>query len=466
MAEVPDKPGDVSKRPEFTSGGIGSHVVRLAVPSMLAMVFHTTYHLFDMIWLGRIGKEAIAAVAIYWMFWMVLAVFNQMVALGSFPLISQSYGAKDFDETGTVIGQTFIFKILFALPVTFVGYFFVYDAFLLYGAEEQVAIFGQDYGQIMLIGMPLYFSGFTLNTGFRSIGDVKKPMILAGITSLDPLFIFGFGWGIAGAAIASVLSQTIFLVVGLYIFFSGKTFVRLSLKDFRRPQLFWIRKFVRIGLPAVVGDACRFSAHFVMGWVVLGFGTAAMAAYGIGEQMFHLAWVPLFGIETAISTLVGQNIGAKKVDRAEKTVYWGTAFSLGIMSVLSVLGFIFAADFVMLFNSDPEVVEIGTQLIRIGAFAVMFMAATGGVGGAFWGSGNTIPLALISALSLWGIQLPLVFLFVKSMGLGVGYAWLSVLFGELGGCLLAIHLFSRGKWKKMKIREPQSAQEEESSGPA
>ena len=248
---------DVTARPEFTSGGLAGHVLRLSLPSMLAMTFHSTYHIIDMMWLGMLGPErgtqAQAAVTTYMFFWMLLAIFNQLVALGSLTLISRSYGAKNYEETSTVIGQTFVFKLLFAVPAAVLGYFFIHDALLWYGVEKSVATLGTQYGQIMLLGLPIYFSGFTLNTGFRSIGDVWKPMILGGATmglnmALDPLFILGWGswegWGVKGAAYASLLSQAIFFGAGLYIFLSGRTFVRLRLRNLSHPKLSWIKKFM------------------------------------------------------------------------------------------------------------------------------------------------------------------------------------------------------------------------------
>lgn len=456
-----ETPGqDPSARPDFTTGPLLGLVVKLALPSMLAMLFHSTYHFFDMIWLGRVGKEAIAAVTAYMFFWMLLAIFNQLVAMGSLTLIARSYGAKNYEETSEIIGQTFIFKILFAVPASVIGYFFLYDAFIWYGANETVAELGQQYGRIMLLAMPIYFSGFTLNTGFRSIGDVWKPLILASISmtlniALDPLFIFGVGnwegFGVRGAAYASVLSQSVFFVTGLYIFLAGKTYVKLSPKHLLRPKLSWIVRFIKIGGPAVVGDACRSSAQFTIGKLVFAFGTATQAAFGIGGQLFMLAWIPLFGIDSAVSTLVGQNLGAAKPERAEKTALRGTFLSVGIMALLMFAAYAFAPRFVGIFNGDPAVVHTGTQLIRFAALALMFVSISAGLGAAFWGSGDTIPYAVIAGVTLWGVQIPLAVLFVKLLNLNVEYIWFSTLLGEFTAAVLMILWFSRGKWKRKKV---------------
>jgi putative MATE family efflux protein len=451
---------EIEPKPDFTAGGLSEHIVSLAVPSMLALVFQSAYIFVDMIWLGIVSKEAIAAVTIYWLFDMMLALFNQIVAMGSFSLIARSYGAKDYEETSTVIGQTFVFKMFVAIPAAVLGYFLVYDAFKWYGATEHVAVLGQQYGRVMLVALPIYYTGFTISTALRSIGDVKKPMILAAITmgmniALDPLFIFGIGgfkgWGVAGAAFASVLCQMVFFVVGLYWFFSGKTFVRLSLRHVTRPSPQWILKFVRVGAPAAVGDACRFSSQFFLGRVVLGFGTAAVAALGIGAQLLQLSWIPLFGIASSTGTLVGQNLGAGKSERAEKTVLLGTFLVIGIMSAISVLSYIFAADFVRIFSPDAEVIQIGRVMVRFGALVIMFISVTGGLAAAFLGSGDTVPLAIIQAIYLWGIQNPLVLVFVKGLGLSVEFVWLSMLIAEFSGCLITMCWFSKGKWKHKKV---------------
>jgi putative MATE family efflux protein len=460
----PQDTGDVTVRPEFTSGGLAGHVLRLSLPSMLAMTFHSTYHIIDMMWLGRLGPErgtqAQAAVTAYMFFWMLLAIFNQLVALGSLTLIARSYGAKDYEETSVIIGQTFVFKLLFAVPAAALGYFFIHDAFLWYGVEKPVAVLGTEYGQIMLLAMPIYFSGFTLNTGFRSIGDVWKPMILGGITmslniALDPLFILGYGswqgWGVKGAAYASLLSQSIFFGAGLYIFCSGRTFVRLRLRHLSRPTFTWIKKFMRIGAPAVIGDVCRNSSQFFIGSIVAGFGTASVAAFGIGGQFFMISWVPLFGVGTAVSTLVGQNLGAGKPDRAEKTTLWSTLFCLGIMAAVAAAAVAFAPRFVNIFNADGGVIVIGSNLMRVSAFTILFVSVSVALGAAFWGSGHTVPFAVISLVSLWGVQIPLVLLFVKRFETWVNHVWLSILIAEFAGCLMTIYLFSRGGWKRKKV---------------
>jgi len=451
-----EEPAGGHVRPDFTVGSISQNVIKLAIYSMLAMLFHFSYSFIDMLWLGWLGRDAIAAVGAYAQFMMLLVIFNQMVAMGSLTLISRSYGAKNYDETSTVIGQTFTFKILLIAPWALLGWFFIYDALIWYGAAQNVAALGAQYGRIMLPAMPLYFSGFTLNTGFRSIGDVKKPMILAAFTMclnifLDWLLIYVYGLGVRGAAIASITSQIIFFAAALYIFFAGHTFVRLRLRHLLHPGFYWVKKFVRIGSPAVVGDACRFSAMFVVGKVIISFGTGAFAAYQIGGRLFELSWIPLFGLNTAVSALVGQNLGAGKPERAEKTVLWGTFAGFVIISVLAALALMFAPYFVRIFTSDVQVVSIGAGLVKFGAFALLFISIGMGLGAAFWGSGHNMPLAIVSAASLWGVQVPLVLLFVRRLGMGVSYVWLSMVIAEAAAALLTIYLFSRGGWKRKKV---------------
>jgi putative MATE family efflux protein len=451
-----DKSDEGHVRPDFTVGSISQNVIKLAFYSMLAMLFHYSYSFIDMLWLGWIGKDAIAAVGAYAQFMMLLVIFNQMVAMGSLTLISRSYGAKNYEETSTVIGQTFTFKILLIAPWVVLGWFFIYDALIWYGATQNVAALGAQYGRIMLPAMPLYFSGFTLATGFRSIGDVKKPMILAGFTMglnifLDWQLIYVYGLGVRGAAIASITSQIIFFIAALYIFFAGHTFVRLRLRHLLRPSFYWVKKFIRIGSPAVVGDACRFSAMFIVGKVIIGFGTGAFAAYTIGGRLFELSWIPLFGLNTAVSALVGQNLGAAKPGRAEKTVLWGTFAGLGIIAVIAALALMFAPYFIRIFTSDFQVVHTGANLVRFGAFALLFISIGMGLGAAFWGSGHNLPLAIVSAVSLWGVQIPLIYIFVKRLDLTVSYVWLSMVIAEAVGAFLTIYLFSRGGWKRKKV---------------
>ena len=203
---------------DLTQGSIFKHIILLALPTMATMTLQTSYDLVDMYWVGSLGPAAISAVTVFGFMFMAFVVFNQIIGVGSVSLISRYYGARDLENTKTVIAQTFIFKFFIGVIVTILGLMFSKDFYRLFGSSDEVIILGSQYAKIFFIGVPILFSGFTLTTSFKGIGDMMKPFYIYLIATLiniilDPLLILGIGpfpqLGIKGAAIASVFAQSI-----------------------------------------------------------------------------------------------------------------------------------------------------------------------------------------------------------------------------------------------------------------
>jgi putative MATE family efflux protein len=472
-----------SSKLDLTQGSILRHVIRLAVPGALANLFNFSYNFVNMIWLGRLGPSALAVTTTYQYFFMVFVIFNQIVGLGSFALIARTYGAKDYPDCRRLIGQTFSFKLLIAFAVMALGLIFQRWAWVAFGSAPDVAANGVRYSTIMFCVIPIYFSTFTLNTALRGIGDMKRLMIISSVSTvlnlvIDPFLIFprvfigpfpsygimrplltlpGCGLGVAGAAWASFGSICVMFIMGLYYFTTGRTYIRVGWRQFFGWDWHTVWRILRIGTPPAVGENMTNIAQLIIGKVMNLFGTAVFAANGINGTLLGLAAVPLAGIGQAVTTMVGQNLGAGKPQRAERSVWLALAAS----AVLLVLGLgaclLLAEPLIRLFLRGNDAASLesavwGARILRINAWAFLIGGISGVFGGVFWGSGDTRPPMWAALLSTWAVQLPIVLAGAYLFHFNDPYFiwWAGVAGTAVSGLYLFI-AFRRGKWKTVRV---------------
>ncbi|MDD3626716.1 MAG: MATE family efflux transporter [bacterium] len=441
---------------DLTTGNILKHIIFLALPTMATMTLQTSYDLVDMYWVGSLGPAAISAVTVFGFMFMAFVVFNQIIGVGSVSLISRYYGAKDYDNTKTVIAQTFIFKFFIGLLVTVLGLLFSKDFYRLFGSSEEVIILGSQYAEIFFIGVPILFSGFTLTTSFKGIGDMMKPFYIY-LTStliniiLDPLLILGIGpfpeLGIRGAAIASVFAQSIVFILGLYIFFSGKTYIKMEPGYFFKIKPVWMWRIMKIGLPAAFGDLVRNGIHLGLGRIVNSFGTFVMAAFGISFRIMGFIFIPIEGVATAVTTLVGQNIGAGKPERAEDSVMKAIFLTTIITAIAGALLALFAKQVMSVFTrGDNNIIDEGILILRFFVITIVFISISINFFSAFWGSGDTVPPMIVSSI-VNACMITFIIYTIVILKKEAYYIWLALSVSELIQAAIIYFIFKRGKWK-------------------
>lgn len=468
---------------DLTAGRILPHVVRLAIPGALANLFNFSYNFVNMLWLGRLGPDAIAVTSTYQYFFMVFVIFNQIVGLGSVSLIARTYGAREHDDCRRLIGQTFAFKLVIAIAVMILGLVFQRWAWTAFGSAPEVIEQGLRYSTIMFWVIPIYFSTFTLNTALRGIGDMRRLMWISAISTvlnlvIDPLLIFerlyigpfprlgvdtpllclpGFGMGVAGAAWASFGSIAVMFLMGLWFFTSGRTYIRVGWRDFFGWDWGTVWRILRIGTPPAIGENMNSIAQIAIGRIINIFGTAIFAANGINGTIFGLVNVPLSGIGQAVMTMVGQNLGARKPERAERSVYLSLALTIAIVIVGLAICYPLAPALIRLFvpGSDAaslETVRWGALILRINVFSYLVLAIAGPVGAAFWGSGDTKPAMWSALIGTWCVQLPVIL-----AGMYIfkwqdpRYIWWAGVAAAVASATYIVIAFQRGKWKTAKI---------------
>lgn len=436
-------------------------ILTLSIPTMMGMMFEMLYEIVDMAWVARLSINSVAAVTIFATIWWILNMVNDIVGTSSVSIISRFFGSGNTEKTIEAIEQTIIFKFLLALIVGIAMSFIIPFILAPLAVNREVLELSTLYGRIRLITLPLAFSSYTVNTALRCIGDAKKPfyiMAFSGVLNaiLDPIMIFdvipyvgirGMGMGIAGAAYATVISQALAFFIGLYILMSGRTHVRISFKR----GIYFVRdldmKLLTIGLPTGIEGLLRNMGAFLVMRFIASYGVGVVAAYGICSRIVGLVSMPVFGLEMGTSVIVGQRLGACDVESAEKAGYLTAKVSFLILLAASTLLFIFPAAIMSIFTDSKEIIDIGVVFLRYFAVASLFMGPAGSLASILFGAGDNVPSMLGALISIWLVQLPLLFVFVTVMGLSVEWVWATYIFAYMVQLLVVFYFVKKGKWR-------------------
>jgi putative MATE family efflux protein len=314
--------------------------------------------------------------------------------------------------------------------------------------------------RVSFVGIIFVFMYAMFQALMRGVGQTKIPlMIVAGTVLLnfilDPLFIFGWGpipaQGVMGAAYATLITQALAAGLGMMIFLRGRHGIALSWKGFI-PDAPYLKRAFFLGLPGSVELSTRALGLMVMSFLVASFGTLAIATYGVGSNILQVITIPVMGVAMAVATLVGQNIGAGNVERAERITWLGTVVSFVILTLLGGVAWLCAPWLVRFFiPDDPAVIAGGAHFIRI------MCLAWGGIGiqlcivSAFRASGNMLGAMIIAMVSQWMIQFPIAYVLGKHTPLGADGLWWSFPVTNVAVALISVAWFARGSWKTMRL---------------
>ncbi len=468
----------------------------LAWPIIVTELLQVAYNLADTVWLGRLSTDAVAAISLAFpLIFLLISVGGGFTVAGS-TLVAQYTGAKSEGSAGTVAGQTLTFITLIAITVGIIG-FFATDAMLGVlpsspATAGQVIPLAGDYMRVFFLGMPFLFGFFVFSSLMRGYGNTRAPMIVMFISVLinvviDPIFIFGFdanplfemlgaqgleaslfaatgftGYEVAGAAYATVLSRAVATFIGIYIIFGTSAGPDVSLADFR-PQLEFIKKIIDIGVPSAIEQSATALGFITLTAMVVTFAPEVVAAFGLGNRLTSLVFLPALGLGRATNTIVGQNLGAQKPERAESAVWLAAKVGASVMVVTGVLAYIFAEPVVAFFISTgtasaAETIDLGVQYVRIRAFEFGFIGVLQVVLGAYRGAGNTKTALGFSLFALWLGRIPIVYLLSFQFGFAETGIWLGMAIGQIIGAIAATLWFTRGTWKQSVIEsEPSTA---------
>jgi len=444
----------------LTEGSILKSLITLSVPIILANVLQTAYQLTDTFWVGRLGINAVAAVSISFPIIFLIVSLGGGLAMAGTILVAQYKGKKDKKAIDHITSQTLLMVIIISIILAIFGY--IFSAFLLrlMGPEPDVFSSAVSYMKISFIGVIFMFTFMVFQSLMRGVGDVKTPMYIVLATVLlnlilDPLFIFGYGFipafGVSGAAIASVGTQGLSAVIGISLLLKGKYKIRLYLDDLK-PDWILIKKMFKLGFPASIEQSTRALGMTVMTFLVATFGTLTLAAYGIGSRILMFIIIPALGLSMATSTLVGQNIGAGKIKRAEKITKLSSLASFIILTIVGIIVFIFAKQISAIFiPGEAETIQSSALFLRIMALTFGFIGIQMSLNGLFRGSGNTMISMVLSIISLWVLRFPLAYILSKYTAFAEIGIWIAFPVANVVAAVVTVTWFMKGTWKQKKI---------------
>ena len=412
----------------------------------------------DMVWVGRLGAAAIAGVGVSGMAVMLLNSMMMSLNMGARAMIARFIGAGDEPGANHVARQAFIIIGFFAAIIVPVGLFLAEPILRVIGLEADVVAEGAAYMRILFVGAASMSFRMLTEGLMQASGDTRTPMwvniAFRGFhIVLCPFLIFGW-WifpelGVRGAAFTNVFSQSLGLILGLIALFSGRTRLRLTLKNFRvDPGIIW--RIIKIAIPASVSGIQRGLGQLVITKFVIPFGTVAVAAHSLHQRVEMFILMPGMGLGMGGGVLAGQNLGAGKPDRSEKSVWTAMAVVEVWVVIMATVLLLWAEGVVSIFGPEPEVVEVTARFLRIAAIGVFVFSAEPVMMNCLNNVGDTIPPMVAILVSFWAVQVPVAY-FLSQTGLGVyGVRW-GMVIGMISSGLSLLIYFKLGRWKRKKV---------------
>ena len=441
---------------DFTEGNLGRAIVLLAVPMVLEMCMESTFGVVDVFWVAHLGADAITTVGLTETCMMVLYVIALGLSMGATALVARRIGEKDEAAAGLVAVQAIVVGLLIAAATAIAGYVSGPNLLRLMGGSEDVVRIGAGYTRMMFAGSATIFLLFLVNAVFRGAGDAATAMRALWIANivnicLNPCLIFGVGpfprLGVTGSAVGTTIGRGIGVLFQLWILTSARSRLVIGARQLRLDLAVMLR-LVRLSLTAMFQYMVQMASWIGVVRIMAVFGSAAVAANTLAIRVIVFAILPSWGMSNAAATLVGQNLGAGKPERAEKSV-WRTGFyNMLFLGGVGLIFIAFAEKIIALFTSDPAVAPLAVTGLRVLSYGYISYAWGMVVTAAFNGAGDTTTPTVLNLFCFWVCQIPAAWLLSFHTSLGPRGVFVAVIIGDTLLAITSILLFRRGRWKK------------------
>ncbi len=444
---------------DFTSGSINRAIVLLSIPMILEMVMESLFAVVDIYFVGKIGENAINTVGLTESVLMLVYSLAIGLAMGATAMVSRRIGEKRPQEAAKVAAQAVILASSIAIIMGVLGFIYAEEILRFMGGSEELIESGKGYTKIISASNIVIMLIFLLNGVFRGAGDAAIAMRVLWLSNglniiLDPIFIFGLGpipaFGVEGAAIATTIGRGTGVLFQLYVLYKGSSIIKLRLSNFK------VR--VKIILRLIQVSSGSFLQFFIgsASWIFMtyiisnNFSEMVLSGYVISIRVIVFTILPSWGISNAAATLVGQNLGAKQPDRAEKSVWRSAFFNMLFMLTISVIFYTNAGFIIGIFSNEPEVIEAGILSLKIIILGYIFFAYGMVLSQSFNGAGDTYTPTAINFVAFWLIQIPLAWYLVY-LDFGPSGVYWSIFISESILALICIYVFRLGRWKKVVV---------------
>ncbi len=440
----------------ITEGGLRSSLWKLAMPMMLGALLQDLFTLADLFFVGRLGHIQVAALSIAGAIITVIMMAAIGISAGTTALIAHFIGKKDYNSADNVLFQTVVVSVICSLGMALIGLFGTNGLLRLFGASPDVVSAASEYLKISFIWSIVIFLFIAFNQALRGSGDAVTPLKVLVLTNiiniaLDPLLIFGFAFfprmEVAGSALATVISRAIGVVILLRHLLFGHSSLHFH-KNIFKLNFVLIGRMMKIGFFASFEVLLRQLSLLLLLRLVTSFGTACLAAYGIAIRLRMAVMMIGFGLGTACSVLIGQNMGAGRPDRATQAGWSASKYYELIIAPFAVLFFIFSPQIIGLFSNNPEVLNIGSNFLRFIAVTLPFLALALILSRGISGAGDTITPAKMTGIFHLGLRVPLAYVLVLIFGLGNNGIWLGINASDICQGLAMVWYFKTCSWQK------------------
>ncbi len=459
MKETPGPSPEAAARRDWTEGSIARNLWSLSWPMLITNTLTALGPIIDMIWIGALGASAIAGVGVSGLAVMVVISLVSGLFTGTIALVARHIGARNEEGANHVSQQAFVIALAFSLLMALVGIFLSVPFMRSLGVDASVVAEGAAYLRIQLIGIVTMTMLQAAQSIMQASGDAVQPMLISiGYRLLQiilcPALIYGWGFfprlEVSGASLSNVITQGLGGIIALYILFTGRTRIKVTLKNFRFDgKVIW--KTIKIGIPASFSFMQRNVAELILMWFIAPFGTLAVAAQSVSQRVDQLLQNASSGLGTAAGVLAGQSLGAGRPDRAEKTGWLAVIISTGI-SFAGILVVIFWVEPILgIFTKDPEVIKMGADFLRImiGSYAVWGLVVSLSL--VLNGVGDTMVQMLTNLATMVFVQLALAYVLSRYTDMGVyGIRWAAVIGIVIRAVIYTVY-FKTGRWKRQML---------------
>jgi putative MATE family efflux protein len=444
---------------DFTKGSLNRAILLLAIPMVLEMVLESLFAVVDVFWVGRLGADAVATVGLTESLLSLVFAIGLGLSLSTTAMVARRIGEKDPEGAAVAGVQAIALGLGVSVLVGVPCFIFAPQLLHLMGASPQIVATGSGYARIALGGSGAIMLLFLNNAIFRGAGDAAIAMRLLWVSNilnlvLDPCLIFGWGpfpkLGVTGAALATFTGRSIGVLYQFYRLFRGTERIRILRSQIRLDFLVLLR-LLRVSLTGILQFAIAHTSWIGLVRIVSIFGSAALAGYTIAIRIIIFLLLPSWGLSNAAATLVGQNLGAKQPERAEKSV-WRTGFyNMLFLGGIGLLFAIFAVPVVRLFTNDPQVIPFAASALRIISYGNIGYAYGFVMLQAFNGAGDTFTPTIVNLFGFWFLEIPLAYVLALPARMHSNGVFIAIVVAEGAIAIASIILFRRGRWKLQQI---------------
>jgi putative MATE family efflux protein len=444
---------------DFTTGSLNRSILLLAIPMVLEMVLESLFAVVDVFWVGRLGANAVATVGLTESLLALVFAIGLGLSLSTTAMVARRIGEKDPEDAAIAGVQAIVLGLVISLAMGIPAGIYAPKLLQLMGASPAIVAGGSGYARIALGGCGAIILLFLNNAIFRGAGDAAIAMRLLWVSNiinliLDPCLIFGLGpfpkLGVTGAALATFTGRSIGVLYQFYRLLKGSERIRVLVRHLRISMEVMLR-LLRVSLTGMLQFAIANASWIFLVRIVSVFGSNSVAGYTVAIRIVVFFILPSWGLSNAAATLVGQNLGARRPDRASQAV-WRTGFyNMVFLGLIGIVFVVFATPVVRLFVDDPAVIPVAATALRTFACGNIGYAYGMVMLQAFNGAGDTLTPTIVNFFGFWVLELPLAWVLAVNLHMRAEGAFLAIVIAECSMAAAGIILFRQGRWKKQQI---------------